>query len=382
MVKYERTLFKVHSSGQVGDWKIHVSANDDGTACITRESTKVIGGKAVVTATLVREGKNVGRSNETSAIQQAIKDASSKVCKQLDKGYVVEPPKVGEKATNRLNLPKPMLAYPKDKIKNFGELPKPYFVQPKLDGHRMLATVLPSGELVMYSRGGKPIDVPHIKHYLQGLYKSGLWDGTVLDGELYAHGKTLQEISRLVKKHRPETAELRYFVYDIVDEVRPYEQRHLKLMEILGPETNVVQLLEVVELSEMTHVESIHSINLREGYEGSIVRLNQSGYEDGKRSKQLIKMKDFVDDEFEIVSWSEGKPYIKESGTYRVPVFTCATKEGKQFNVTAMGNMEEKHHFFTIADTLIGKKLTVKYFNLTMDGVPNLPVALRLRDDL
>lgn len=382
-IKFEKVLFKVHSSGKVGDWRVHVAANDDGTATLTRESTKVIGGKAVVTATLVREGKNIGKSNETTPLGQAISEAISKVNHQLDKGYVEQPPKMGDKATNRLNHPKPMLAQPFSKFKGF-ETDILYYAQPKLDGHRMIATLVNQGKILLYSRGGKEIVLPHIERQLRSLFMEGLWDGTPLDGELYIHGLPLQRISQLVKKHRPETHDLTYYVYDIINE-HSFTDRLRCLEQIFGtPGLNMpnVVLNDTTDVASQHELDQLHARWMSEGYEGTILRESFNGYEDGKRSRQLLKLKDFVDDEFKVVSWQEGKPYIRPEGTFRVPVFTCETKEGKRFQVLAAGTMAEKHEQFRIADTLIGSLLTVKFFNYTVDEIPNLPVALRWRDDL
>lgn len=382
-IKFEKVLFKVHTNGKVGDWRVHVAANEDGTATLTRESTKVLGGKAVVTATLIREGKNLGKSNETTALSQAISEAISKVNNQLDKGYVEQPPKIGDKATNRLNLPKPMLAQPFSKFKGFDK-DLTYYAQPKLDGHRMIATVAGDGKFLMYSRGGKQIVMPHIEEQLRLLFMEGAWDGKPLDGELYVHGLPLQRISQLVKKHRPETLDVTYYVYDTILDI-PFNERLRTLKHTFstpGLKTPNVVLNDTTDIASQHELDQLHAQWLSEGYEGTILRESFHGYEDGKRSRQLLKVKDFIDDEFKVVDWQEGKPYIRPEGTFRVPVFTCETREGKRFQVLAAGTMEEKHEQHRIADTLIGSMLTVKFFNYTVDKIPNLPVALRWRDDL
>ena len=78
-VRFEQTLYKVHSGGKVGSWHIKVTLNPDDTASTLVTSRKVLGGKGVETPTDYTEGKNIGRSNETTPIMQAVFEAQSKV---------------------------------------------------------------------------------------------------------------------------------------------------------------------------------------------------------------------------------------------------------------------------------------------------------------
>src|ERR1019366_2230573 len=109
-----------------------------------------------------------------------------------------------------------------------------------------------------------------------------------------------------------------------------------------------------------------------------MLRHGTAGYEAGKRSSYLLKVKTFLTDEFEIVDYKMGR------GKYEgMPVFSCTTKTDHLFDVLAPGNLEEKRALGINADACIGKLLTVKYQYLTEteEPVPFLPVAICLRDD-
>ena len=375
---YSAQLFKIHSSGQIGDWKISVSQHSDGSALVVRASTKILGGRPVTTPTHVTAGKNIGRSNETTPCEQAVLEAKSKYQKQLDKGYVIEMPVVGDTVTNSLGFVKPMLAQPIEKVKQWDF---PVHASPKFDGHRMLATVVDE-KVVLYSRGGKPIDVEHLRNALQATFDEGSWDGTTLDGEIYLHGATLQTISSLVKKPKPESKELVYHVYDIAHD-KPFGLRYFNYSYAVTmtahPKVNATMQ---IRFHNQEQLDAYHAKNLSEGYEGTMVRHGDTGYEDGKRSQSLMKMKDFQDAEFEIVSIRSGKPYIKPSGTFQVPVYTCKTPDSNLFECTAPGTMQEKHAAWENRDGDVGKMLTVKFFNFTPDGKPFLPVALQIKQEL
>jgi len=108
-----------------------------------------------------------------------------------------------------------------------------------------------------------------------------------------------------------------------------------------------------------------------------MLRFGTDGYQDGKRSRTLLKLKEFQDEEFMITGVTEGKPYITEDGTFHVPVYECATPSGGTFTVTAPGNMHEKDELWEDRDNSIARYLTIKFHYYSADGIPQLPIALR-----
>jgi DNA ligase-1 len=380
MRKFEKTLYKIHSTGQIGEWMVYVDENWDNSANLTRESRKVLDGKPVKTQTVISEGKNIGRSNQTTAVQQAIMEAESLVRKQIDKGYVENcPQNSGEPVTNSLGFYLPMLALPIDKVSGWSF---PVTAQPKYNGHRLLAGVR-DGVVILYSRKGKIVDVAHVRLALQSAYDQKHWSGCTLDGEIYAHGESLQHISSLVKKPKPESASLVYHLYDLMS-----EDNYLARLDVLrGLVEAINQTGIALSPSVLVHddaaLNALHTEYLGNGYEGTMVRDLRTGYEAGKRSKSLMKKKDFQDAEFLIVGAELGKPDIKGDVTYQRPVFRCVTAAGATFNCTAPGTMQERHRLFEQGlDTFTGRQLTVKFFDLTPDNIPFLPVALGIRDDI
>jgi DNA ligase-1 len=365
------TLYINHSSGQTGSWAIEVVDLGDGTAEIVTTATKVLGGKSVVSREVVSEGKNIGRANETTPLEQAVSQARSKANKKRDKGYTETIPEAGTKATNSLGLVKPMLAKEFKAVEAF-----PVLAQPKLDGNRCLAARV-DGEIKMWSRGGKPINLPHVAKALDAVLPEGL----IVDGELYCHGETLQTITSWIKKLRPESDRVRYHIYDAVMDEACFSERIGRLEDLIE-ENESLCVVTTRSILDDGALQTQHREWLEEGFEGTMVRAHGIGYEVGKRAKQLQKLKDFQDAEFEIVDVEQGKPRITDEATYEVAVYRCVTADGKTFTVTAPGDMHAKHRAWEERDSAIGRQLTVKYFNYTPDGVPYLPVALRIRDDL
>lgn len=368
--RFTKELFINHSSGQAGSWKIEVLENTDGTARIITTVCKVLGGKAVVTPEDVTQGKNIGRANETTPLQQAISEAQSKAQKKMDKGYTETVPEAGQKAVNSLGLTKPMLAQDFKPVTEW-----PVLTQPKLDGNRCLAARV-DGKVKLWSRGGKEINLPHIAQALETFLPEGL----TVDGELYCHGESLQTITSWIKKLQPESEQIRYVIYDCVLP-ECFSKRNEKILHI----TTVlpqIKFLGSQVAKDAEELEGYHAKWVAAGYEGTMVRTLGVGYEDGKRSKSLQKMKDFKDAEFLILNVLKGTPKITADGQLEVAIYECETPLGKTFTVTAPGDMVEKDKAWTNRESAIGKKLTVKFFNWTAEGLPFIPTAKQIREDL
>lgn len=353
----------------VGTWKAWTEGAEVHIAY-----AKAIGGKEthrVYTA----EGKNIGRSNETTPETQAAAEVVSRAKKQRDKGYVSTISGARSKMSNGLGFEKPMLATPIEKVKESSIDWDNAYIQPKLDGHRAM---FKNG--VLYSRGGKEITT--MGHIVKELKELGL-DQYHLDGELYLHGKSLQEISSLVKREQEDSIQVEYWIYDRVDRQEWFDRFHDVLDDFSNIPTyggNVV-LVEDFRISTREEADRFHTRNLDNGFEGSILRHGKEGYQDNKRSRNLLKLKDFQDAEFRIVEVAEGKAVRPGGGP--VPVWVCeVTPGGDVFNCTAQGTAEEKERLWEERQQHIGKTLTVKFFHYSKDGVPLLPVALRFREEL
>jgi DNA ligase-1 len=368
----ETTLYKNHGA-KTGFWTAHAIALADGGAEVRLTYAKSLDGKAVTKVDPIA-GKNIGRANETTPQQQAKLELVSRVNKQLDKGYVRTIEEAAAPATNTLGKKKPMLATDVDKVKEESIDWDNAFVQRKLDGHRCL-----SDEFI-YSRGGKQHDVAHVQAAVDN--HPGL-QALHLDGELYVHGLTLQAIGSLITRPREESLQLAYYVYDTVGN-EPFEERFKKLETatcgvVWGTEQHLV-LVETHKVRNMAEAMLWHRKWVKEGYEGTILRHGLGGYEDDKRSKRLIKLKDFTDLEVAITGWELGTPIVVKGVTYQVPVLSYehkaedGTKVGK---VTAMGDAAEKHaeYLALLAGENIGRLMTIEHFKFTPAGVPNIATA-------
>jgi len=116
------------------------------------------------------------------------------------------------------------------------------------------------------------------------------------------------------------------------------------------------------------------SLFLEDGYEGAIVREFDGEYRMGHRSNKLLKIKNFMDDEFEIIGFTTGVGRF--NGCI---IWECITDGGDEFRVVPQGTEEERRTTYTEAEDHIGEMLKVKFFDLTDDGIPRFPVGIGIR---
>lgn len=308
-----------------------------------------------------REYVPFGKASRT--LQEQINlQINSRISRQKDKGYVDTIEKAQQGAKNTLGLLKPMLAQRFDRVNvNLNNV----FLQHKYDGNRCIITKK-NGILVPYSRNGKviPADLSHITDGLD------LDEGQYIDGELYCHGEKLQTIVSWIKRTQKDTARLKFHAYDMISD-KDYNTRLHDLADIVGLHPNI-QVAPTVRATGIEEVMTYHKRSISNGYEGTIIRLNDFGYEDGKRSKSLLKLKSFLDAEFKVIDIHESKDGWA--------ILECITEDGKNFRVTAPGSMEEKTDILNFADEYIGQQVNVEYAQLTKDGVPFHPVATGFRN--
>lgn len=388
------TLYALSKTGAIRVYNIVVTLdNENKTATITTAKQSKIGGKETIDTYVFDKGVNIGKANETTYLEQALLEAESRYNKQLDLGYsVVIPTEEMQYNTDASGNMKPMLAISYDATK----IQFPCIAQPKYDGVRCLTFEGKGGEIHLLSRKGKEYNIPHIKKWASE-HKNLL----PLDGELYNHKElTFQEIVSAVKKESEITSQLSYVVYDIpVENVKfaslipfPYCDENDNLMDCVlqcSGHNRLSMLNEIakrddkgpIKISEyricnsFDDIKHYHDECVEDGYEGIIIRNGYGIYEFGFKSSNLIKYKEFVDDEFDIIDVVEATG--RDAGT---AVFVCLTKDGKKFNVKPKGDKKLRSEYFSNREKYINKKLTVKYQGLSDDGIPRFPSGIAIRD--
>ena len=277
---------------------------------------------------------------------------------------------------------KPMLAYPvSDKPINYDDK---VFMQPKLDGVRCVIQY-DNSQVKAYSRTGK--EWKNIEHILFNLKPWFILNpNVILDGELYNHylKNDFEKIISLVRKQKPddidmlESADLvQFHCYDIIDETKTFFERSKSITQNV-PCNHCVKHVPTMLVPTESQAKVNHARNLDSGYEGSILRTNDT-YQ-CKRSHSLRKFKDFSDAEATIIDFVEGKG--KREGTLGKFIMRDADgvefgcPPGKGYNYKAMKNLLHRAQWYVDHKATA----TFTYFERTKAGSYRHPLFKCIRD--
>jgi ATP-dependent DNA ligase len=349
-------------------------------ATIKVDSGLVTGATRKTPPTKVTSGKNQGKKNETNVFCQAMNDAKGKYNSQMRKARV---PIVFAGT----NLYPPMLAnnYKADSVTY------PCFVQRKYDGLRVVACLSfaenkkPAG-VILYSRTRDAyLGLAQHREEIFSILSAAWADGVnlYLDGEMYAHGQSLQVISGWVRHETtpPEADALRYMVYDCFcgEEKQTYSARKALIEKYVKP-VKYVQPVETFIAADFDGIQAKYNEFISEGYEGAMIRADSPyvfSY-NGLHCDALLKVKPTFDAEFEVVGWTVSTQG-KTEGAFMV---ICKTASGINFDITPAMTIKDRialaakmrqvelNQMTYFENHLMGKFITVNFGALSDAGVP------------
>jgi DNA ligase-1 len=243
----------------------------------------------------------------------------------------------------------------------------------------------------MFSRNGKKIiSAPHIRQNLEAFFKK--YPNAILDGELYCDklANDFNKICSLVKRTKPSEEELKesaetieYWVYDapkigIASQTDSFYERYELVLDALKKSNQYkkIKVVTTLKINKQEELDQAYELYMAQGYEGQMVRVNRE-YEN-KRSKNLLKRKDFMDEEFIIQGVHEGEGNRKGTAGY----MTFLTKEGKPFKSNIKGDFDYLAKLLKDKNKLVGKKATIKFFNYTPEEkIPRFPYVIAIDRD-
>ena len=359
-------LYKRDSKGKVRIWTIEVGFDNEDTAGI-RSISGLVDGEKITSVWNISIAKNVGRSNATTAKSQAEFEAQAEWTKNVEKDYFED-----INAIDSYVAFKPMLAH------DFTKTPVTSGItQPKLDGIRMVVNTRG-----LYSRSNKEIvAVPHIAEVLADFIKEH--PTVTLDGELYNHElkDNFQKITSLVRKtvnlgadELAESKELvQYHIYDMFDSANPdmtFMQRYnwiQKNVHLVNKKAVGIHLVPSAICETTEEIDVMYGEYTTAGYEGQMVR--QDTVYENKRSKGLLKRKEFITEEYEVVQVHEGQG----AWTGYAKRLTLKMKDGTTFSSGLRGSQAQLK---TLLENPNIDWATCRYFELSNDGIPRFPVTI------
>ena len=357
------TLYSRASTGAVQEWTIEVDGNK------YRTIHGQLDGKKQTTEWTIAKPTNEGRANERDAAAQAEFEARAAWQHKSERGYYTDIKKIDKPA-----FIEPMLAQKYEDRKD--EISFPLWSQPKLDGIRCICT-----KDGMFSRQGKKfVSAPHIQRSLARFFEQH--PDVILDGELYADklANDFNKICSLVKKQKPDADELiessktiQYHIYDLVNTAMKFSERTDWLWNNLTADASIV-LVTTKCVNDKTRLDELYELYLTCNYEGQMVRIN-APYEQ-KRSKNLLKRKEFQDAEYRIVEIGEGTGNRSWMAGFAI----LENKDGTTFRSNIKGSHEFLTELWKNKDEVLGQMATVQFFNLTPDNVPRFPYIIGIRN--
>lgn len=395
-------LVSKDNKGKIRVVEIDYEWDDNRRGYVIRRKTSQYGGKVTVQPEI---WIFMGKAKRTVSEQVKL-EYNSHLKKYQDKGYKILPSNIdlkdsssvhafveeqmGEGVSDSNGFKKHMLAKQADKVATsvFDKL-KYWYASRKIDGVRC-SFYYKDGEVRTASRGGEHYDYsttflrdnPKLIQFFEN------HTNIVLDGELYKHGKSLQQISGAARLEKTTAGMdwLEYYIYDIMDSSKTFEERlnvlhdiELELSLGFNPDKTWekgelrFQMVPQEKVVGWSNIQKLHDKYVSEGFEGVVIRDPSKVYNFGGRTNAMIKVKMYKDAEFEIVGYEEG---LRPEDM----VFVCQTELGIKFEAKPMGPRELKYEYLDRMDEIIGKMATVKYFYLSDEGVPLQPVLKCIRD--
>jgi len=371
MKMYPR-LYKRTSNGTIQQWQIFVDDNSYHTV------EGLVDGKLTTSKATFVKGKNAGKANATTDHEQACKDAQSKHTKKLEKGYTLNI----EDIDDDKKFFEPMLA--KKYVDYKDDIQFPCLVSRKLDGSRLIAS-----KKGLYTRNGKMyVSCPHISDVLKPLFDKHLtW---VVDSEIYSHDVPFEKIMSLVRKSKPTQEDIiesskivKIYIFDgVIDDVNAdfvtrFETIQSEINQLIGKSKYLV-FVKNHEVNSDAEIMEYHDKFVEEGYEGAMIRIPSAPYEN-KRSKYLLKYKNFMDEEFEIVDILEGIGNRANMAGKIVVQLHKPTTDGKTTCESGIRGGEDYYRDLLKHRTkLIGKKATIRFQGYTEKNSLRFPVSINI----
>lgn len=353
-------LYKKTKTGAIQEWFVSV---EDNIITVTQGQ---VGGAKQDYQTVIKEGKNIGKANETTPSEQAEAEALSKWQKQVKSGYTEDP-------SGAVTVELPM------KVKTFQGQEKnivyPCSGLPKMDGVNGTYRRDSEGNLSLWSRGGE--EYPPLKHIETEIHeKMDHFKTDILAGEVYCHGMHLQDITAGVKKYNKNfTPNLQFFIFDLPSYGKTiWELRGGLLTSTAAKffqESNWVFASPEVTLNNEQEAWEYHKFCVDNGFEGIVVNNYCGLYEYNIRSSNSFKLKLQLDAEYKCVDYK-----VDKNGQ---PVLKCITSDGENFWVKPEGDSERRAGILENITDWVDSYIKIRYEKLSKKGVPQKPVAECIR---
>jgi DNA ligase-1 len=249
-----------------------------------------------------------------------------------------------------------------------------WYASRKLDGVRCLIVADEKGKVTCFSRQGKIFEtLGRVERAVEELkVKSRVIDCEVcvLDGD----ADDFQGIMKLIRKKDFTIPNPSCRLFDMLTmeefsskkSKRVFSERLSALEKAIPSNNPVLKVLQQILIKDRKKYDEFMSEAVEKGWEGLILRKDAT-YQ-GKRSKDLLKCKNFSDAEYEVVSAEMGPfRYVLDGRECEEEMLSCVTikHKGYEVRVGSGWSIEQRQHYYKNPNDIVGKTINVQYFEET-----------------
>ena len=251
-----------------------------------------------------------------------------------------------------------------------------WYASRKLDGVRCLAVVDQNGDCTLYSRMGKELTT--LNRVKEAIENTGIINH-VFDGEICLldenGNEDFQGVMKELRRKDHQIENPRFMVFDMMHKSEfdagkgntPLTERLRMLRAWQGGRftcAKTLQYVDQVQINDNDHFETWNKISAKNGWEGFMLRKNV-GYE-GKRSKNLVKVKKFHDAEYEVIDYDTDTAEVVRNGrSETIEMLSQVWIEHKGHKVKVGSGWTQDQRLQYMDGSIVGKIITVQYFEET-----------------
>jgi len=320
--------------------------------------------------------KNIGKKNETTAIEQAKLTMNRSIKSKIKGEYFENIADIDIVVIGCMTAKRWKEGHKRIKVGQTLNLDRKY------DGMRCITHVKNS---VAYLESRDFNDIMKttngaMKHIQEQMSKfpDGIYDGELFNMELGCFQKQMKAI----KKYREGISEkVNYNIYDMInDDIFDTRKAKINLLiqtsnqpNIKSVETKYYHVVSdnINDTSMYDHIKSLHDQYVKEGYEGLMIRVGDCPYEMNKRSFGLLKLKVFFDTAAEIIDIiPQDSDPKKGQPICRVLKAEDELIVGKEFRTGLAVDHDEQFDMLKNPQNYIGKIAEIRHFGGSDDGIP------------
>ena len=259
-----------------------------------------------------------------------------------------------------------------------------WYASRKLDGVRCLAVTDENGKCTLYSRMGKEFTtLDKVKNTIES---TGIIN-TVFDGEICLVDENGNEdFQGVMKQLRRKDHQIENPAYMMFDMLNIKDFNNQKSEEILSDrlhtlrsflngmtwmfnsylniDTNILRYTEQAVITDGRHFDMWSQMAADGKWEGFMLR-KDVGYE-GKRSKNLVKVKKFHDAEYEVIDFDiDDHEVVRDGKSETIKMLAQVWIEHKGHRVKVGSGWSQEQRLQYMDGSIVGQIITVQYFEET-----------------